>query len=90
MVPSVLADFGASHHASTCFAIGFVFFICMELLRRRRAHKLVNPRNLPYPPGPKPLPIVGNIFDVAPDNDSSAYQHLAKRYGKSVFLLKCL
>jgi hypothetical protein len=85
MVASVLADFGASHRPSIFFAIGLAFFICVELLRRRRAHKLANPRNLPYPPGPKPLPIVGNILDVAHDNDSSAYQHLAKQYGECAF-----
>ena len=85
MVASVLADFGLSHNPSVFLPIGLIFFICVELLRRRRAHKLANPRNLPYPPGPKPLPILGNIFDVAPDNDSSTYQHLAKQYGEFIF-----
>ena len=85
---SVFADFGISHNLSTLFAFGLVFLICVELVRRRRIRRLANPRNLPYPPGPKPLPILGNIFDVAPDNASSAYQHLAKQYGELFFLFK--
>ena len=83
---SVFADFGISHNLSTLFAFGLVFLICVELVRRRRISRLANPRNLPYPPGPKPLPILGNILDVAPDNDSAAYQHLAKQYGEFFFI----
>jgi len=86
MTASLLAGFGGT--PSTFFAIGLGFFLCLELIRRRRRHRLANPRNLPYPPGPKPLPIVGNIFDVAPDNQSSAYQHLAKQYGESLPSIK--
>ena len=81
MAASILAYFGTSHHPSTLIAIGLVFIICVALLRRWRIRKLANPRNLPYPPGPKPLPIVGNIFDVTPD--MSAYQRMAKKYGES-------
>ena len=84
MATSILAYFRTSHHPSTLIAIGLVFFICVELLRRRRIRKLANPRNLPYPPGPKPLPIVGNIFDLT--SDMSAYQQMAKKYGKSTFI----
>ena len=87
MAPSVLAALGTSYHPTALLAIGLVFLICVELVRRRRIHKLDNPRNLPYPPGPKPLPIVGNIFDVAPDNGSAAYQQLAKKFGESIYLL---
>ncbi|KIM43420.1 hypothetical protein M413DRAFT_18002 [Hebeloma cylindrosporum] len=41
---------------------------------------------LPYPPGPKPFPIVGNMFDIARDKESAAYQKLADEYGDLVFL----
>lgn len=85
MDPSSLIDFATSHRSYTLFTVGLVFFICVEVFRRRRIHKLANPRSLPYPPGPKPLPIVGNIFDVALDNQASAYQVLAKQYGESTF-----
>ncbi|KAF9043066.1 cytochrome P450 [Panaeolus papilionaceus] len=55
-------------------------------MRRWRISRRKNPANLPYPPGPKPLPIVGNMFDIARDNECAAYQKLAKQYGDLVFL----
>jgi len=40
-----------------------------------------NPRSLPFPPGPKPLPLVGNLFDFPRENESVAYLKMAQKYG---------
>lgn len=48
---------------------------------------------LPYPPGPKPLPLIGNLFDLPRGKDWLVYHDLAKTYGmflrnrKQVFLI---
>lgn len=41
-----------------------------------------NPEGLPLPPGPKPLPIIGNLLDFARENESAAYLGMARTYGK--------
>ena len=79
----------SSYHVAAFLAIVFGVY---STVRRWRAHRLANPRGLPYPPGPKPLPILGNMFDIARDNESAAYQKLADEYGAVVFFnnKKCL
>jgi hypothetical protein len=49
----------------------------------KRAERLANPHRLPYPPGPKPLPIIGNVLDIARENEAQAYQQLAREHGAS-------
>ncbi|KAI0800093.1 cytochrome P450 [Fomes fomentarius] len=41
---------------------------------------------LPLPPGPRPLPIVGNFFDTPTKNMERAFHELNKRYGDIVYL----
>ncbi|KAI0050246.1 cytochrome P450 [Auriscalpium vulgare] len=36
---------------------------------------------LPYPPGPKGLPFMGNLFDIPLENSWVAWTNLGKRYG---------
>ncbi|TFK34708.1 cytochrome P450 [Crucibulum laeve] len=67
----------------------FLFFcvlILSTVIRRRRERRLANPKNLPYPPGPKPLPILGNLFDLARDNEAATYYQLAEQFGDLFFL----
>lgn len=40
-------------------------------------------RRLPFPPGPKPLPIIGNPYDVPNDPQWEGYNQLSKKYGMS-------
>jgi len=74
----------SSYHVAAFLAVVFCVY---STVRRWRAHRLANPRGLPYPPGPKPLPIVGNMFDIARDNESAAYQKLADEYGTVIFII---
>lgn len=41
---------------------------------------------LPLPPGPKRLPIIGNLLDMPKEKDWIVYQELAKKYGQIKFL----
>lgn len=59
----------------------FTFLICTTLktvfTRKRR-----NPNGLPLPPGPKGLPIIGNLLDVPQDKPWLGYNDWCKVYGK--------
>lgn len=65
--------------------LGMYFFLLLLLshflwkwyIRRRD-----NPEGLPFPPGPKPLPVIGNMFDFAKENESAAYLGMAHKYGE--------
>lgn len=43
----------------------------------------VFPRNLPCPPGPKPLPFLGNLRDMPSGAQWLGYNELSKKYGMS-------
>lgn len=51
----------------------------------KRAHTY--PRNLPYPPGPKPLPLLGNLKDVPTGAQWLGYNELSKKYGTSLLYI---
>ena len=42
---------------------------------------------LPYPPGPRPLPVIGNLIDIPKEFSWLTYTHLSKKYGMSRSLL---
>ena len=44
-------------------------------------------RGLPYPPGPRPLPLLGNLLDIPKEFSWLTYTHLSKKYGMSRSLL---
>ncbi|KAI0062668.1 CyP450 monooxygenase [Artomyces pyxidatus] len=51
--------------------------------RRRR-------RGLPFPPGPRPLPVVGNLFDIPLEYSWKAYAEWSKTYGNHIISLTVL
>jgi hypothetical protein len=40
---------------------------------------------LPYPPGPRPLPLVGNLFDIPKEFSWLSYAQLSKKHGMVYF-----
>ena len=44
----------------------------------------------PLPPGPSPLPLVGNIFNIPKTSPWVTYRKLSKQYGKSSFCSTCM
>ncbi|KAN0115759.1 cytochrome P450 [Russula decolorans] len=38
-------------------------------------------RGLPYPPGPRPLPLIGNLFDIPKEFSWLSYTQLSKKHG---------
>ena len=47
-------------------------------------------RGLPYPPGPRPLPIIGNLLDIPKESSWLAYAKFAKKYGRPFALVSAL
>jgi hypothetical protein len=45
-------------------------------------------QGLPYPPGPRPLPLIGNLFDVPKEFSWLTYARLSQKYGKVYFAIK--
>jgi hypothetical protein len=47
-------------------------------------------RGLPYPPGPRPLPLIGNLFDIPKEFSWLAYLRFSKKHGMIYFVVKGL
>ena len=43
-------------------------------------------KGLPYPPGPPPLPIIGNLLDIPTDAPWIVYADMSKKYGRRYIL----
>ena len=44
-------------------------------------------RGIPYPPGPQPLPIIGNLFDIPKEFSWLSYTRLSRKYGMTHSLI---
>jgi hypothetical protein len=42
-------------------------------------------QGLPYPPGPRPLPLIGNLIDIPREFSWLTYTQLSRKYGMSYF-----
>jgi hypothetical protein len=62
-------------NAFDCLAVSVFIYILVSLRDRRRRG------GLPYPPGPTPWPIIGNLLDVPKDTPWSTYVDMSKKYG---------
>jgi hypothetical protein len=58
-----------------------LFLVALRAIRdyRRRG-------GLPYPPGPRPLPIIGNLLDIPRKFSWLAYTNFSKTHGNQAFL----
>jgi hypothetical protein len=63
-------------NAFDCLAISVFLYILVSLRDRRRRG------GLPYPPGPPPWPIIGNLLDIPKDTPWSTYTDMSKKYGR--------
>lgn len=56
-------------------AISLFFYLLFVFRNHRRRG------GLPYPPGPPPRPIIGNILDIPKDAPWVAYVNMSRKYG---------
>ena len=54
--------------------LSFIFTLQAFRNHRRRGR-------FPYPPGPRPLPIIGNLLNIPTESSWLTYSQLAKKYG---------
>ena len=70
--------------------VDLAFFVTVALLAaawllHRRLSR--NPKGLPLPPGPKPYPIIGNLFDVPREAAWKGFAKWSDTYGQSLLSL---
>ena len=54
---------------------------CLALLVAYLIYRKLASPNAPYPPGPRPYPLIGNLLDVPPSYQERTFANLAKIYG---------
>ena len=58
-----------------------VFIALLFLASIRAIHDYRRRGGLSYPPGPPPLPIIGNLLEIPKDSSWLAYTQFSKKYG---------
>ncbi|KAI0289467.1 cytochrome P450 [Russula brevipes] len=58
--------------------------LLLATIRAIRDHR--KRKGLPYPPGPRPLPIIGNLFDIPKEFSWLTYTQFSKTYGSILSL----
>ncbi|KAI0800105.1 cytochrome P450 [Fomes fomentarius] len=76
------ANMSALDYHSTWLCFVFIFSVAWKYNRASTPPTGM----LPLPPGPRPLPIVGNFFDTPTKDMEHAFYELNKRYGDIVYL----
>ncbi|KAF8884165.1 cytochrome P450 [Infundibulicybe gibba] len=68
-----------SHAMSYTLLAGAV--LVLIFLKHLSKTRTANPNKLPYPPGPKGLPFIGNLLDIPTERQWLVYMEWAKTYG---------
>ena len=63
-----------------------VLVFCLAAFLAIRDHQ--RRRGLPYPPGPRPLPLIGNLLDIPKEFSWLSYTQLSKKHGMIYFAVK--
>ncbi len=64
-----------------------IFAVLLFLVAIRAIRDYQRRRGLPYPPGPRPLPILGNVLDIPKQFSWLAYSKFSKKYGSHTLCL---
>ena len=68
--------------------LAILSFGCMLLFGRFKLNlRRRNPNGLPLPPGPKGLPLIGNLFDFPTNHQWLVYDEWQKTYGTKYFAI---
>lgn len=65
-------------------ALCAILVLCFALVLKAWRNHIVR-HGLPLPPGPKGLPLIGNIFDIDVSSPWKSYQEMGRRYGDLVY-----
>ena len=61
--------------AADCLILSFFAYLLYTLRDHRRR------RGVPYPPGPRSWPIIGNLLDAPKQSPWAAYANMSKKHG---------
>ena len=79
LFPRLMESLADSYFAPAIFlGLASLFVLYIRSLAQWRTRT----RGLPFPPGPKPLPLVGNLFDLPKKHAWAAYRDLCAQYGE--------
>ncbi|KAH9478398.1 Cytochrome P450 monooxygenase COX2 [Psilocybe cubensis] len=65
-------------------------FILLVWALRRLLNTIASKKRRPYPPGPKPLPLIGNLFDLPISNAALVYTEWTKKYNSPILYAEAL
>lgn len=64
-------------------------FLIVWIAKKLVESSSVNRQNVPYPPGPKPKPVIGNALDIPTSNAHEVYLEWGKRYQSTSGIALC-